>query len=168
MRDQAEQKALGKMGMMGKYRDQRGHVVLWVHGVYGAESGERVCLSGCLTWIWWWWGRRKYHRVYDYVDGILRRRLEERMDEPGAEMVTMRVEDELVNGKTISASDGGYGGGGGESEYHSGSCAFGGAEGDVFCEHHAGVQYAVFVLVFVPDTRGKGAGGGRLGMWLRR
>ncbi|MGC6467321.1 MAG: tRNA (N6-isopentenyl adenosine(37)-C2)-methylthiotransferase MiaB [Akkermansiaceae bacterium] len=94
VRDQAEQKALGKMGMMGKYRDQRDHVVYGFMGCMaqsrGSELFDRVPHLDLVV------GTQKYHRVFDYVDSILNRRLESRMDEVGAEMVTGRVEDEVV------------------------------------------------------------------------
>jgi tRNA-2-methylthio-N6-dimethylallyladenosine synthase len=41
-------------------------------------------------------GTQKYHRVFDYVDSILNRRMQARMDEVGGEMVTGRVEDEII------------------------------------------------------------------------
>lgn len=95
VRDQAEQKALGKMGMMGKHREERGHVVYGFMGCMAQsraeELFERIPHLDLVV------GTQKYHRVFDYVDGILRRRLESRMDEVGAEMVTTRVEDEVIN-----------------------------------------------------------------------
>jgi tRNA-2-methylthio-N6-dimethylallyladenosine synthase len=94
VRDQAEQKALGKMGMMGKYRESRDHVVYGFMGCMaqsrGAELFERVPHLDLVV------GTQKYHRVFDYVDGILSRRLQARMDEVGPEMVTGRVEDEVI------------------------------------------------------------------------
>jgi tRNA-2-methylthio-N6-dimethylallyladenosine synthase len=94
VRDQAEQKALGKMGMMGRYREQRGHVVYGFMGCMaqsrGAELFEKVPHLDLVV------GTQKYHRVFDYVDSILSRRLETRMDEVGSEMVTGRVEDEVI------------------------------------------------------------------------
>lgn len=94
VRDQAEQKALGKMGMMGKYRDDRAHVVFGFMGCMaqsrGSELFEKVPHLDLVV------GTQKYHRVFDYVDSILSRRLETRMDEVGAEMVTARVEDEVI------------------------------------------------------------------------
>ncbi len=94
VRDQAEQKALGKMGIMGKYREQREHVVFGFMGCMAQSRGEelfkRVPHLDLVV------GTQKYHRVFDYVDSILSRRLETRMDEVGAEMVTGRVEDEIV------------------------------------------------------------------------
>jgi tRNA-2-methylthio-N6-dimethylallyladenosine synthase len=104
VRDQAEQKALGKMGMMGKYREQRAHVVYGFMGCMAQSRGEelfkRVPHLDLVV------GTQKYHRVFDYVDSILNRRLETRMDEVGAELVTQRVEDEVVQvnaDKVISA-----------------------------------------------------------------
>lgn len=93
VRDQAEQKALGKMGIMGKYRDRREHVVFGFMGCMaqsrGAELFKQVPHLDLVV------GTQKYHRVFDYVDSILSRRLETRMDEVGGEMVTGRVEDEV-------------------------------------------------------------------------
>lgn len=94
VRDQAEQKALGKMGMMGKYREDRDHVVYGFMGCMaqsrGPELFERVPHLDLVV------GTQKYHRVFDHVDGILDRRLKARMDEVGSEMVTGRVEDEVI------------------------------------------------------------------------
>ena len=94
VRDQAEQKALGKMGMMGKYRESRDHVVYGFMGCMaqsrGPELFERVPHLDLVV------GTQKYHRVFDYVDSILSRRLQTRMDEVGVEMVSGRVEDEIV------------------------------------------------------------------------
>jgi tRNA-2-methylthio-N6-dimethylallyladenosine synthase len=94
VRDQAEQKALGKMGMMGKYRESRDHVVYGFMGCMaqsrGSELFERVPHLDLVV------GTQKYHRVFDYVDRILKGRLQTRMDEVGVEMVTGRVEDEII------------------------------------------------------------------------
>ena len=94
VRDQAEQKALGKMGMMGKYRESRDHVVYGFMGCMaqsrGSELFKRVPHLDLVV------GTQKYHRVFDYVDSILNRRLQTRMDEVGGEIVTGRVEDEII------------------------------------------------------------------------
>ena len=104
VRDQAEQKALGKMGMMGKYRENRAHVVYGFMGCMaqsrGSELFDKIPHLDLVV------GTQKYHRVFDYVDSILNRRLETRMDEVGAEIDTLRVEDEIVKvnrGRVISA-----------------------------------------------------------------
>ena len=94
VRDQAEQKALGKMGMMGKHREERPHVVYGFMGCMaqsrGSELFDRVPHLDLVV------GTQKYHRVFDYVDSILSRRLETRMDDVGPEMISGRVEDEVV------------------------------------------------------------------------
>ena len=94
VRDQAEQKALGKMGMMGKYRESRDHVVYGFMGCMaqsrGSELFDRVPHLDLVV------GTQKYHRVFDYVDNILNRRMPARMDEVGGEMITGRVEDEII------------------------------------------------------------------------
>lgn len=93
VRDQAEQKALGKMGMMGRHREERPHVVYGFMGCMaqsrGAELFERIPHLDVVV------GTQKYHKVFHHVDGILKTRLVGRMDEVGAEMVTARVEDEV-------------------------------------------------------------------------
>ena len=80
VRDQAEQKALGKMGLMGAYRQERPHVVYGFMGCMaqsrGPELFDRVPHLDLVV------GTQKYHKVYDYVDGILKGRLERRMDDP--------------------------------------------------------------------------------------
>jgi len=80
VRDQAEQKALGKMGMMGRYREHKPHVVFGFMGCMAQSRGEELFeLIPHLDMVT---GTRKYHKVFAYVDGILRRRLERRMDDP--------------------------------------------------------------------------------------
>jgi tRNA-2-methylthio-N6-dimethylallyladenosine synthase len=56
----------------------------------GSELFERVPHLDLVV------GTQKYHRVFDYVDRILKGRLQTRMDEVGVEMVTGRVEDEII------------------------------------------------------------------------
>ncbi|MGB6219618.1 tRNA (N6-isopentenyl adenosine(37)-C2)-methylthiotransferase MiaB [Haloferula sp.] len=79
VRDQAEQKALGKMGHMGSHRKQKPHVVYGFMGCMaqsrGPELFERVPHLDVVV------GTQKYHKVFEYVDRILQRRLERRMDE---------------------------------------------------------------------------------------
>ncbi len=79
VRDQAEQKALGKMGHMGSHRKQKPHVVYGFMGCMaqsrGPELFEKVPHLDVVV------GTQKYHKVFEYVDRILQRRLERRMDE---------------------------------------------------------------------------------------
>ena len=79
VRDQAEQKALGKMGLMGAHRRERPHVVYGFMGCMAQSRGnelfERIPHLDVVV------GTQKYHKVFEYVDSILSRRLERRMDD---------------------------------------------------------------------------------------
>jgi len=79
VRDQAEQKALGKMGSMGSLRRTKPHVVYGFMGCMaqsrGPELFQRIPHLDVVV------GTQKYHKVFEYVDTILQRRLERRMDE---------------------------------------------------------------------------------------
>jgi tRNA-2-methylthio-N6-dimethylallyladenosine synthase len=80
VRDQAEQKALGKMGMLAAQRRRRPHVVCGFMGCMAQSRGEE--LLGQFAHLDLVLGTQKYHKAFGYVDAILRRRLEARMDEP--------------------------------------------------------------------------------------
>ena len=94
VRDQAERKALGKMGMMGKHREKRAHVVYGFMGCMaqsrGEELFERIPHLDLVV------GTQKYHRVFGYVDDILRKRMEERMDELSMSLEGHTVEEEGI------------------------------------------------------------------------
>ena len=80
VRDQAEQKALGKMGMMGKFRAQKPHVVFGFLGCMAQRLGSELFdKTPHLDLVA---GTQKYHRVVDHVDSILTSRLEKQMDDP--------------------------------------------------------------------------------------
>ncbi|MGJ8634616.1 MAG: tRNA (N6-isopentenyl adenosine(37)-C2)-methylthiotransferase MiaB [Luteolibacter sp.] len=91
VRDQAEQKALGKMGIMGAQRQKRAHVVYGFMGCMaqsrGQELFERIPHLDVVV------GTQKYHKVFEYVDGILSKRLEARMDDPALSMTGSSVCD---------------------------------------------------------------------------
>lgn len=80
VRDQAEQKALGKMGIMGKYRQNNPNIVYGFMGCMaqsrGTELFDRIPHLDVVV------GTQKYHRVFSYVDDILKKRIEQRMDNP--------------------------------------------------------------------------------------
>lgn len=80
VRDQAEQKALGKMGSMIHAGRDRRHVVYGFMGCMAQSRGDELfkTVPGVDVVV----GTQKYHRVFDYVDTILRHRLEARMDDP--------------------------------------------------------------------------------------
>jgi tRNA-2-methylthio-N6-dimethylallyladenosine synthase len=80
VRDQAEQKALGKMGAMMFAGRERKHVVYGFMGCMAQSRGDELFKAvPSLDMVV---GTQKYHRVFEYVDGILKRRLEARMDDP--------------------------------------------------------------------------------------
>ena len=80
VRDQAERKALGKMGsMMAKSRDRKQIVFGFMGCMAQSRGGELFKKLPSLDVVV---GTQKYHKVFGYVDGILRRRLEARMDDP--------------------------------------------------------------------------------------
>jgi tRNA-2-methylthio-N6-dimethylallyladenosine synthase len=81
VRDQAEQKALGKMGMtMSNLREKRPHVVYGFMGCMAQSRGEELFQT--IPRLDVVVGTQKYHKVFEYVDTILKRRLEARMDDP--------------------------------------------------------------------------------------
>ena len=79
---------------MQHLRKTRPHIVYGFMGCMaqsrGSELFDRVPHLDLVV------GTQKYHRVFDYVDSILNRRMQARMDEVGGEMVTGRVEDEII------------------------------------------------------------------------
>lgn len=91
VRDQAEQKALGKMGIMGAERRKRSHVVYGFMGCMaqsrGQELFERIPHLDLVV------GTQKYHKVFEYVDAILKQRLEARMDDPALSLIGTSVCD---------------------------------------------------------------------------
>ncbi len=80
VRDQAEQKALGKMGTMMHAGRDRKHVVYGFMGCMAQSRGEELfkTVPNLDVVV----GTQKYHKVFEYVDTILRRRMEARMDDP--------------------------------------------------------------------------------------
>lgn len=166
VRDQAEQKALGKMGMMGKYREQRSHVVYGFMGCMaqsrGEELFERIPHLDLVV------GTQKYHRVFDHVDKILKSRTEKRMDEVGTELLGQSVEDDLGLALSSAPRSAGTSGKRGPGLVDTGE-----EEGsqNTIRDHVpvAGVQASSFVSIMqgcnmrcsfciVPDTRGKERG----------
>lgn len=77
IREQAEQKALGKMGLLSKR--QRPHVVYGMMGCMAQSKKDELFKD--LPRLDLVIGTQKYHRVFEHVDGILRARQERRMDE---------------------------------------------------------------------------------------
>ncbi len=80
VRDQAEQKALGKMGNLIHKGRERRHIVYGFMGCMAQSRGEELLKT--LPHLDVVVGTQKYHKVFEYVDSILTRRLEARMDDP--------------------------------------------------------------------------------------
>ena len=102
VRDQAEQKALGKMRLMGAHRDAKPHVVYGFMGCMAQSRGSE--LFGTIPHLDVVVGTQKYHKDFEYVDAILRRRLEARMDDPALAMNgenVCDVEEEVGSQNTI-------------------------------------------------------------------
>ncbi len=80
VRDQAEQKAIGKMGHLMHASRDRKHVVFGFMGCMAQSRGEELFKEVPKLDVVV--GTQKYHKVFEYVDRILRQRLEARMDDP--------------------------------------------------------------------------------------
>ena len=84
-----------EMCIRDRHREARSHVVYGFMGCMaqsrGQELFDRIPHLDVVV------GTQKYHRVFHHVDGILRGRMVNRMDEVGAEMMTTKVEDEVEN-----------------------------------------------------------------------
>ena len=91
VRDMAEQKAIGKMGMMGNLRKTRPHMVFGFLGCMAQSRGaELVRGLGHVDLVV---GTQKFHRVADYVDEIFARRGSRSMDDPRFSIVDTADED---------------------------------------------------------------------------
>ena len=69
VRDMADQKALGKMGMLGRLAKERPHVVFGFLGCMAQARGESL-LNG-LPHVDLVVGTQKFHRVADYVEELV-------------------------------------------------------------------------------------------------
>ncbi|MGI9088989.1 MAG: tRNA (N6-isopentenyl adenosine(37)-C2)-methylthiotransferase MiaB [Chthoniobacterales bacterium] len=80
VRDMAEQKALGKMGMMGPLARRRPEVVFGFLGCMAQARGGSLFQG--LPHLDLVVGTQKFHRVADYVDELLEKKRTRRMDDP--------------------------------------------------------------------------------------
>ncbi|MFZ4780418.1 MAG: tRNA (N6-isopentenyl adenosine(37)-C2)-methylthiotransferase MiaB, partial [Terrimicrobiaceae bacterium] len=87
----AEQKAIGKMGMLRKLRKERPHLVLGYLGCMAQARGDS--LTKTSPYVDLVVGTQKFHRVADYVDELLRQRLEARMDDERLAIVDVNEEE---------------------------------------------------------------------------
>jgi tRNA-2-methylthio-N6-dimethylallyladenosine synthase len=72
VRDMADQKALGKMGMLGRMAKERPHVVFGFLGCMAQARGESLLKN--LPHVDLVVGTQKFHRVADYVDEVVARK----------------------------------------------------------------------------------------------
>ncbi|MDA0812960.1 MAG: tRNA (N6-isopentenyl adenosine(37)-C2)-methylthiotransferase MiaB [Verrucomicrobia bacterium] len=95
VRDQAEQKALGKMGILGRLRQRKPHVVYGFLGCMAQSRGEELIQD--VPHLDLVAGTQKYHKVVGYVDQILQRRLQRQMDEVRYSIVDVAEEEDSQN-----------------------------------------------------------------------
>jgi tRNA-2-methylthio-N6-dimethylallyladenosine synthase len=97
IRDMADQKALGKMGMLGRIANERPHVVFGFLGCMAQARGASLLKN--LPHVDLVVGTQKFHRVADYVDDALERKLTRAMDDPRFSIVD--VDEEAGSQSTI-------------------------------------------------------------------
>jgi tRNA-2-methylthio-N6-dimethylallyladenosine synthase len=97
VRDMADQKALGKMGMLGRVAKDRPHVVFGFLGCMAQARG--ASLLNDLPHVDLVVGTQKFHRVADYVEDALEQKRHRRMDDPRFSIVD--VEEEAGSQDTI-------------------------------------------------------------------
>jgi tRNA-2-methylthio-N6-dimethylallyladenosine synthase len=97
VRDMADQKALGKMGMLGQIARERPHVVLGFLGCMAQARGDSLLKN--LPHVDLVVGTQKFHRVADYVESALERKRYRRMDDPRLSIVD--VAEEVGSQSTI-------------------------------------------------------------------
>src|ERR1700680_1477370 len=97
VRDMADQKALGKMGMLGRVAKDRPHVVFGFLGCMAQARGESLLKN--LPHVDLVVGTQKFHRVANYVKDLLEKKLTRAMDDPRFSIVD--VDEEPGSQSTI-------------------------------------------------------------------
>ncbi len=90
VREQAEQKALGKMGLMHRMRRHKPRLLTGFMGCMAQSRGPELLKSDVDLVV----GTQKYHRVVDYVEQIFREREERQMDDERHSIVDVDEEAE--------------------------------------------------------------------------
>jgi tRNA-2-methylthio-N6-dimethylallyladenosine synthase len=90
VRDTADQKALGKMGMLSRIANERPHVVFGFLGCMAQARGASLLKN--LPHVDLIVGTQKFHRVADYVGDALERKLTRAMDDPRFSIVDVDQE----------------------------------------------------------------------------
>jgi tRNA-2-methylthio-N6-dimethylallyladenosine synthase len=97
VRDMADQKALGKMGMLGHIAKRRPEVVFGFLGCMAQARGEALLTN--LPHVDLVVGTQKFHRVADYVEELVDKKRTRKMDDPRWSVVD--VEEEPGSQETI-------------------------------------------------------------------
>ena len=97
VRDMADQKALGKMGMLGRMAKERSHVVFGFLGCMAQARGGSLLEH--LPHVDLVVGTQKFHRVADYVEEALEKKRHRRMDD--ARFSIVDIEEEAGSQATI-------------------------------------------------------------------
>src|SRR3954469_13977969 len=90
VRDMADQKALGKMGMLGRIAKERPHVVFGFLGCMAQARGAALLTN--LPHVDLVVGTQKFHRVADYVEDTLEQKRHRPMDDPRFSIVDVAEE----------------------------------------------------------------------------
>lgn len=99
VRDMADQKALGKMGMLGRMANERPRVVFGFLGCMAQARGGSLLHN--LPHVDLVVGTQKFHRVADYVEKAVRHKQHRAMEDPRFSIVD--VEEEAGSQSTIRA-----------------------------------------------------------------
>src|SRR5258706_8668759 len=97
VRDMADQKALGKMGMLGQLAKERPHMVFGFLGCMAQARGASLLKN--LPYVDLVVGTQKFHRVAEYVDDLRQRKGTRAMDDP--RFFVVDVEEETGSQSTI-------------------------------------------------------------------
>ena len=97
VRDMAEQKALGKMGMLGQIAKRRPEVVFGFLGCMAQARGD--ALFAGMPHLDLVVGTQKFHRVADYIEELVEKKRTRRMDDPRFSICD--TEEEMGSAETI-------------------------------------------------------------------
>ncbi len=103
VRDMADQKAIGKMGMMGRIARERPHVVFGFLGCMAQARG--AALLDNMPHVDLVVGTQKFHRVADYVQEAMERKAHRRMDDARFSIVDVAEEEgsqETINQQEVA------------------------------------------------------------------
>ena len=97
VRDMAEQKALGKMGMLGQIAKRRPEVVFGFLGCMAQARGDALLAD--VPHLDLVVGTQKFHRVADYIEELIEKKRARRMDDPRYSICD--TEEEVGSAETI-------------------------------------------------------------------